>query len=104
MALYGLGFDGAEDKNRETQGGEEEAEDLGCDPEDVPATGPVHGRAPTALQAGAGEEDGDRGEVGVAGGDRGGEANGQVEGPSLARWGSAGQNPATGVQRCGRNG
>src|ERR1700693_6147108 len=98
MALYGLGFDGAEGENRETQGGEEEAEDLGCDPEDVPATGPVHGRAPTALQAGAGEDQGDPGEVGGAGGDRGGGANGPVDGPSLARWGSARSKAATGVQ------
>lgn len=50
-----------ESDDREARGGEENAAYFGCDPEDLPATGTVHGGGPTAAQSCSGEDQGDSG-------------------------------------------
>jgi len=56
----------------------QEAEILGSDSEEVPSSGPVHGRGEVTLEEIASEGQGDTGKGGGAGGDRGGEENGEV--------------------------
>src|SRR5258708_5092357 len=65
--------DWAQGEDDQALGEAEEAANLGGDTEDLPAAGPLPGGAQAALEAGAGEGQGDTEEVGGAGGDCGGE-------------------------------